>query len=154
MLGLVCLKMSSHSNPGPDGFSPRFYKTWDTVGSDFLDLAKALHNLEADLRCINQVYIALLPKENAVTAGGFRPISLQNCTMKLITNALTTRLQGFITQLVDFNQAGFIQGWNISYYFLYAAMLVQYCHKRKIPIAQYSPQTGFPQGVRYCPCNC
>jgi len=79
----------------------------------------------AELDGLNRAYIALLPKsEDVATADGFRPISLQNCVVKLLTKILTSRLQRFIEQLVAYEQTGFIRGRCITDGFLYAADLV------------------------------
>ena len=90
--------MRVDSSPGPDGFGPAFFRTfWDTVRGDLCALRDAFHRGEAPLDCLNRAYVALLPKKaDVVTADGFRPISLQNCVMKLITRILTTRLQRHI----------------------------------------------------------
>jgi hypothetical protein len=88
----------------------------------------------APLDGVNRAFIALLPKKvDVLTADGFRPISLKNCVMKLITRILTTRLQAFIVRLVAFEQSGFIKGRSITNNFLYAVDLAQSCHVRRTP---------------------
>jgi hypothetical protein len=72
-------------------------------------------------------------KPAAVEVNSFRPICLQNCTLKVLTKVLTTRLQTEIPKLIDINQTGFIRGRSISDTFVYAMELVQVCHKRKKP---------------------
>jgi hypothetical protein len=75
----------------------------------------------APLDGVNQAFIALFPKKaDVLMADRFRPISLQNCVMKLITRILTTRLQAFIERLVAFEQSGFMKRHNITDNFLYA----------------------------------
>lgn len=59
----------------------------------------------------------------------FRPISLQNCTTKICTKGMTMRLQPVITSLVHSDQTGFIKGRCIAENLLYAAEIVQCCHK-------------------------
>ena len=69
------------------------------------------HSGTADLGGVNRAYITLLPKKDDVlTADGFRPISLQNCVMKIVTRILTTRLQPFVEPLVG-ARAGGICAW-------------------------------------------
>jgi hypothetical protein len=78
--------------------------------------------------------MVLLPKKPGATeVHAFRPICLQNCTIKTITKILTTRLQAQIKELVDIDQTGFIKGRSITENFVYAMELVQHCHKRKKP---------------------
>jgi hypothetical protein len=123
--------MRSDSRPGPDGFGPAF---WTVVKRDMMAFLEEFHRGGAHLAAVNQAYITLLPKsDDVLTAGGFRPISLQNCAMKIITRILTSCLQPFIEQLVAFEQSGFIAGRCITDNFLYAAELVQCCRLRKTP---------------------
>ena len=68
-----------------------------------MDFLEEFYHGRAHLAGVNQSYIALLPKSELVTTvDGFRPISLQNYVMKVVTRILTTRLQHFIEQLVGF----------------------------------------------------
>lgn len=76
----------------------------------------------------------LLPKKEAArTPDAFRPISLQNCPMKLFTKVMANRVRPYITSLVDGDQTGFVHGRNIAENYVYAADLLACCHKRKIP---------------------
>ncbi|KAK1694254.1 hypothetical protein QYE76_010951 [Lolium multiflorum] len=72
--------------------------------------------------------------DGVLTADGFRPISLQNCIMKIVTKILTSRLQHFIERLISFEQSGFVKGRSIVDNFLYAADVVQSCQTRKTPV--------------------
>lgn len=127
--------MNRCSAPGPDGFGPSFYKAaWSTVEVQVMDLLGAFHRNEVDLERINRAYMVLLPKKpGCVSVDSFRPISLQNCSLKIITKILTTRLQREIASLIDLDQTGFIRGRSITENFVYAMELVQCCHKRKTP---------------------
>jgi hypothetical protein len=78
--------------------------------------------------------MVLIPKKPAaVDVDSFRPICLQNCSLKILSKVLTKRLQGEIPKLININQTGFIRGRSISDTFVYALELVQVCHKRKKP---------------------
>jgi hypothetical protein len=68
-----------------------------------------------------------------VQPGSYRPVSLQNCSIKSVCKALTSRLQAQIGGLVDENQSGFLSGCSISENFVFAIELVQCCFKRKMP---------------------
>jgi hypothetical protein len=127
--------MNANSAPGPDGFGPAWYSSaWSFVKVDVMDFLSKFYSGPADLNCINRAHIVLLPKCQGATAPkDFRPISLQNCPIKIITKILTTRLQRLIHQLVDMDQTGFIKGRSISENFVYATKLVQHCHHRKHP---------------------
>jgi hypothetical protein len=123
------------SAPGPDGFGPAFYRAiWATAHPALLHLFEKFHSRSVDLERINRAHIVLLPKPAAVvTAASFRPVSLQNCSVKALCKALTFRLQQQINALIDVDQTGFLSGWSISENFVYATELVQTCFRRKAP---------------------
>lgn len=123
------------SAPGPDGLGPAFYQAaWSAVAGNLQRLFDAVHDGTADLGAINRAYIALLPKGGGVpTPGAFRPVSLQNGDVKILCRGLTSRLQKQIGGIIDVDQSGFLAGRSISENFVYAAEVVQCCHKRGAP---------------------
>jgi len=129
------LAMNTNSAPGPDGFGPAFYKsTWPHVKSKIMEFLRAFHRGQAQLERINRSHIVLLPKKvAAVEVEAFKPICLQNCSLKILSKVLTARLQKEIPRLIDIHQTGFIKGRSITDTFIYALELVQVCHKRKRP---------------------
>jgi hypothetical protein len=118
--------MNKDSTPGPDGFNPSFYQAaWPTVRLCVMALLAEFLDGTTDLECLNRAFMALLPKRSdARTPASFRPICLQNCSMKLISKMLTTRLQRQISALIDMDQTCFLRGWSISVNFIYAMELV------------------------------
>jgi len=100
-----------------------------------MDLLQSFHSGNVDLARINRAYMVLnfLSRRNLVLWHAFRPISLQNCSVKLIAKVLTARLQKVILKLIDGHQTGFLQGRSISESFVHTVELVQHCHKRKVP---------------------
>lgn len=63
---------------------------------------------------------AIIPKKPGATAvDTFRPICLQNCSIKILAKALTRRLQKEIGKLIDLNQSGFLKGRSISETFIF-----------------------------------
>jgi hypothetical protein len=127
--------MDQNSAPSPDGLGPSFYKAaWQHVSPTRMSLFDAFHDGAANLGCINRAHIALLPKADGILSpSAYRPVSLQNCSMKSICKALTTRLKTQIGQLIDVNQSGFMTGRSISENFVYATEIVQCCNRRKAP---------------------
>jgi hypothetical protein len=76
-------------------------------GKIFISYAKTFNKAQVCLRSINKSYITLIPKtDGAEHPLEFRPISLLNSSVKLITKLLANRLQAYITRLVHKNQYG------------------------------------------------
>jgi len=104
----VVKRLSAHKAPGPDGFNNEFImKCWPIIAPDFYALCEGFQKGGINLQSINGSFITLLPKVDSPTGvGDYRPISLLNCSMKIITKLLANRLQVVIMQLVHKNQYG------------------------------------------------
>lgn len=127
--------MDRNASPGPDGFGPSFYRAfWQHIKPHLLDLFSEFYSGAVDLDGLNRAHLVLLPKkEGVLSPDGFRPISLQNCPMKLFSKVMVNRLKNSITDLIDPDQTGFIHGRNIAESYVYAADLLSCCHKRGAP---------------------
>jgi hypothetical protein len=123
------------SAAGPDGFGSSFYRaTWAMVHGSLLRLFEKFHSRAMELERINRSHVVLLPKTaGCLSPGSFRPVSLQNCSIKTLCKALTMRLQRQIGRLIDVDQTGFLAGRSISETFVYATELVQTCFRRRAP---------------------
>jgi hypothetical protein len=88
------LELPLDKSPGPDGFNTNFIKKcWHIIAPDFYRLMEAFFEGNLCLQSINRSFIALVHKKgNPLTASDFRPISLLNCSIKLITTILANRL--------------------------------------------------------------
>uniref|UniRef100_A0A8I7B1C9 Reverse transcriptase domain-containing protein n=1 Tax=Hordeum vulgare subsp. vulgare TaxID=112509 RepID=A0A8I7B1C9_HORVV len=130
---MAILTMNVNASPRPDGFGPAFFRiNWDLVKHDLLALMNDFHIGSADLRRINRAFIVLLPKRvGASSPDNFRPVSLQNCIIKISSKCLASRAQPFIPLIIHHDQSGFIKGRSIADNFIYAADIVQTCFKRK-----------------------
>jgi hypothetical protein len=102
--------MERTSARGPDGLGPGFYRAaWDIVRPGLTRLFEVFSSRSAYLQRLNRAHVVLLPKAaGALTPGAFRPVSLQNCSIKSICKAHTTRLQHQIAALIDTDQTGFL----------------------------------------------
>jgi len=99
-----------------------------------MQFLSAFHRGTAQLERINWSYMVLLPKKpGTAIVDAFRPICLQNCSIKIAAKSLTTKLQAEISSMIDLDQTSFLKGRSISENFVYAMELVQVCHKRKVP---------------------
>jgi hypothetical protein len=78
------LSMNLNSAPGPDGFGLAFYRAaWETVKVQVMNFMSAFHGGPINLDLINKSHMVLIPKKlAAVGVDSFRPICLQNCSLK------------------------------------------------------------------------
>ncbi|CAM8944513.1 unnamed protein product [Rhodiola kirilowii] len=133
-------QLGSTKAPGIDGFSALFYqKSWEVIKEDVFQFAlKFLNEGELD-PAVNETLITLVPKvKNPECFSDYRPISLVNVAMKIITKAMANRLKGVLAQLISVSQSAFIPGRLISDNILLAHELMHYI------------KTGQERGAGYC----
>ena len=124
---IVCVikEMPPDIAPGPDGFNGCFLKScWHIIKHDFYTLCADFYDGKLDLQSLNSGFITLISKSySPETANDYRPITLLNCYLKLITKLLANRLQKVILKIIHKNQYGFIKtrtiqdclGWAFEY---------------------------------------
>lgn len=130
----VIKELPSDKSPGPDGFNGCFLKKcWGIIKLDFYKFCEDFYEGKVSLQSINSSFITLVPKkDNPEKVTDFRPISLLNSNLKILTKLLANRLQRLILKLVHINQYGFLKsrsiqdclGWAFEY-------LYQCKHSRK-----------------------
>jgi hypothetical protein len=103
-----------------------FQKQVVIIGTDVKTLIQDFFDGKVSLESINSSFITLIPKvENPCTPGYFRPTSLLNYVLKIITKLLANKLQLVILKIVHKNQYGFLKkrsiqnclGWAFEYLF-------------------------------------
>ena len=101
----VIKTMPADRAPGPDGFNGAFLKAcWPIIKEDFYKLCNQFFDGNLNLESINDGFITLIPKTNAPsTVNDFRPITLLNCCLKVITKLLANRLQKIILKIIHRN---------------------------------------------------
>jgi hypothetical protein len=102
--------MKSTSSPGPNGLPALFYQTyWQLIGTDVIQLALHILNHEGDPSVINKTYITLIAKiNNPTTPSDYRPISLCNVILKIITNTISNRIKKVLPTIISDHQSAFM----------------------------------------------
>lgn len=110
------LSINPGKSPGPDGFNGFYIRNlWDTLKDDIIDFHKVFHENSSLPKGINSSFLALIPKlSNPRTVQDFLPISLINCTLKILLKLLATRLKPMLNILVSEVQFAFVQGRHIT----------------------------------------
>ena len=131
----VVFDLNKDAAAGPDGYTSHFYHVcWDIIKQD---LQEAIHSffqgepLPLSYTCTN---IALIPKvESPSTWSEYRPISLCNNSIKIITKVMNDKLAPFLPDLISGNQSGFVKGKAIADNILLTQELVHFLDVKKGP---------------------
>ncbi|XP_026416598.1 uncharacterized protein LOC113312041 [Papaver somniferum] len=108
-------QLGTHKAPGPDGLQGFFFrKYWDQVSQNVIGLVNEFFQFGHLDKRLNKTYIALIPKKsNPVSIKEYRPISLCNFVMKIITKILTNRIRPMLDKIISENQHTFLAGRSI-----------------------------------------
>jgi hypothetical protein len=108
----VIRTMHADKAPGPDGFNGHFLKScWNIIKEDIYKLCFNFYDGSLDLTSINMGHITLIPKIPVPEGvNDYRPITLLNCILKIITRLLANRLQKKVLQIAHKNQYAFLKG--------------------------------------------
>jgi hypothetical protein len=129
----VVKKIPIDKAPGPDGFNGCFLKTcWDIIAPEFYILLQDFAEGIVFMDDINNSLITLIPKKVSPTGvNDYRPISLLNSCLKLLTKLLADRRQEWILKLIHPNQYGFIKGRTIQDCLAWAFEFLHQCETSK-----------------------
>ncbi|KAL9681934.1 hypothetical protein QQ045_013726 [Rhodiola kirilowii] len=133
-------QIGSTKAPGPDGFSALFFhENWNLVKEDIFQCALGFLNEGSELnKEMNETLITLVPKSRSPsTFDEFRPISLCNVVMKVITKALANRLKIVLQECISPSQSAFVPGRLITDNVLIAHELMSYLWSRSNKNAGY-----------------
>lgn len=123
--------IKADSVPGPDGLTALFYhKYWEVIGPDILDYVLNILNNEGSIKEINHTYISHIPKVKIpIKPEEFRPISLCNVILKIVTKTLSNRIKQILPNIVHENQSAFLSRRLITDNSLIASETLHYINK-------------------------
>lgn len=106
---------NSNKAPGPDGINAGVLKeVWKYVKKEVFDFFSNFHSKNYIPAGLNSSFIALVPKTpNPSKAVDYRPISLMNFVMKLLSKVLAKSRGKVIGGLVSETQSTFVKGKQI-----------------------------------------
>ncbi|XP_074283832.1 uncharacterized protein LOC141608369 [Silene latifolia] len=109
-------QMGALKSPGPDGIPAIFFqKCWYIVKKDVTKAALSVLNSGLVLTELNRTFITLVPKnDNPEGVGDYRPISLCNFFMRIVSKCIANRLGKVMRYLVGEFQNAFVPGRQIS----------------------------------------
>jgi hypothetical protein len=125
--------MPTDKSPGPNGFNGMFIKKcWPIIREDIYKLFFDFFDNKVNLAPINGSHIVLVPKHsNLILASDYRPISLLNCCVKMITKLLAERLQKVILKIIHKYQYGFIKHRTIQDCLAWSFEYIHQCQQSK-----------------------
>ena len=111
----VVMQMEKGTTPGPDDFMVDFYQfSWDLVKEEVWEIVEESRKTKRILKAFNATFLTLIPKEQGATAPDkFRPISLCNVILKIITKVIANHLKSLLPSLISSEQTGFVEGHQI-----------------------------------------
>lgn len=109
--------LNNNKSPGSDGITPELYRAfWNVLQQQFYE--SAIFSLEQGLLTQEQRpgILTLIPKkdQDRLSLNNWRPITLLNTDLEIISKAISNRIQLCIKDIVRPDQTGFIRGRTIG----------------------------------------
>ena len=101
----------NNQSPGNDGLAKEFYYTfWDDIKDTFMKSLKESKKLKYFCASQQQAIIKLLEKPNKDKRyiSNWRPISLLNFDLKMISKSLAHRVRKVLSNLIDSRQTVYV----------------------------------------------
>jgi hypothetical protein len=123
------------SAPGPDGIPYEIYKRfWNILGPLIYDSWK--HSIKIGILPPSHLEsaIVLLPKEgkDCKDIKNWRPITLSNCDLKIITKSLASKMARVLDQIIVNSQTAYVPGRSVADNLRSNFFFKQYCKTNKL----------------------
>lgn len=134
---IVVKQLARNKASSPDGLPNEFLQVhWSVVKEQVISLIKGFCDHTVDLSPINQANIVIIPtKDVSQEVGDYRPISVINAVLKLISKILANRLGGLLPSLIAPCQTDFIHGRQITENFNATREILHHISKNGKPAA-------------------
>ena len=114
---LTTLKSCTDSAPGPDGIPYSLIRlTWPIYGPLLLNSWDYSLKMGILTHSHRTSYLRLIPKEgkDVTLLKNWRPITLSNCDIKIITKTISSRMTANLTSIIGHNQTAYMKGRQIT----------------------------------------
>ncbi|KAF7645264.1 hypothetical protein LDENG_00207280 [Lucifuga dentata] len=105
--------MQTGKTPGPDGFPVEFYKKFSSkIAPLILSMFEYSFKQSTLPQTLTEAIITVLlkPGKDPLDYNSYRPISLLNIDVKILSKVLTSRIDSIMPDLISADQTGFIKG--------------------------------------------
>uniref|UniRef100_A0A3Q3G8L9 Reverse transcriptase domain-containing protein n=1 Tax=Kryptolebias marmoratus TaxID=37003 RepID=A0A3Q3G8L9_KRYMA len=119
--------------PGPDGLTSEFYKTFmDLLSKPYLSMLNDSLDTGVLPPSLREANISLILKKSKPpeNCGSYRPISLLNVDLKILSKILAKRLENILPLVIGMDQTGFIKGRNSCNNLRRLLNVIQLCQRR------------------------
>lgn len=121
-------QLANNKASGPNGLPHEFFKIyWQSLKHNMQGIFEEFWRGTLDLSEINKANIIMISKKvNAAKVGDYRPISIINMILKLITKVLSNRLRVVLLDLISTQQTAFTRDRHIAENFLATREILQH----------------------------
>ena len=122
-------------SPGPNGFTSEFFHhCWHLLKHDIWKLVEESRCTLGVLPAFNTTFLTLIPKEEwYLQPKSFRPISLYNVFIKIITKIIANQLKPLLPFLISKEEIGYVEGHQILDNVILTHELIHSLKLNKIP---------------------
>ena len=136
-LSTAVSKSNNNKSHGIDGLPSELHKTfWTLIGKDLHEvfLSSIEHN-NLPLSCRRAVLTMIPKKDDTSLLKNWRPVSIIGCDYKILTRALSLRLQTVLPDILDIDQSYCVPVRHISDNVRFISDATCYANQENIPLA-------------------